>query len=94
MPGFHAVEWLAKTGRVRYVKVKVATNDRRAVNKMLPRNSKDRHYLRLLICTVERIFASHDFDDFTEAVRLACKKRWDTVIVEVDDLLHLVGATS
>ena len=89
-PGYEAIVWLATHERVRFIDPTISNADRVAVNRSLPRNNHDRHYLRLSICTADRVLCSHDFDDFTSEVRAACRRRWGLAIVDAKDLASAI----
>lgn len=89
---YEAVVWLATNGRVRfYEDTKPSENDRKAIEALLPDNAHDRHYLRLVICTPDLTLVSHDWEDFTEEIRDRIDERWGVRVIEVHDLLPLVG---
>lgn len=90
--GYHAIVWLASNERVVFIEnMKPSDADRQAIAALLPNNKHDRHYLRLVICTADRLFISHDYEDFTDEVRDACESRWGVRILEIHDLIALEG---
>jgi hypothetical protein len=89
-PGFEAIIWLATHERIRLFNVVLPESERRRVNRLLPRNNHDRHYLRVTICTLNRLLVSHDYDDFTERVRTECARTLDVSVVAAHELLLLI----
>ena len=72
---FQLIAALAASGRVRFVAGKVARADRDRIRRLVFKNTRDQHYLRVALNTTTQILVSHDFYDMPESVRSDLRKR-------------------
>jgi len=85
MPGYAVVQALASTDRLKQVARSVPDNVRRAVKRLVPRNSRDRTFVHVAFNSTDRLLVSHDFDDFGGDIRKKLRQSLGVSIVIADD---------
>ena len=91
MVGFAIIATLASTGRLKQVPKRVPQAVAQKIRRLVPRNPRDRTFLRVSFNSHERILVSHDFDDFGPGVRTALKASVSVAVITAEDVIVLLS---
>ena len=81
MLGLQLLVELVDQARLKPLSIRSEVNSRRQINQLV-RNKRDRTFLLVALETVEKIFVSHDFDDFDVKKRKVIEKKLNVQVVD------------
>ncbi len=82
---YAVLQSLLQANRIKTVSVKVPQIEKKIIESAIPRNKRDRTFVRVAYNSQERRLVSHDWQDFTLNVRQILKKKIDVLIQEAGD---------
>jgi hypothetical protein len=88
--GYQTLASLAASGRLAHMPAAVPANIRRTIEALIPRNSRDRTYVRISYNSTGRHLGSHDWDDFNDDVRADLYERIQVLVLEAHELTPLL----
>ena len=86
---FSVLSTLAASKRILFYPKRASRNEQRIINQTI-RNRVDRVFLGVSFNSEEKIFVSHDYEDFQEPKRVFISKEIDVEIIEARESLTLI----
>lgn len=83
---FAVLQLLMQSGRIKVVPLKISLNDKKTIDALVPHNRRDRTFVKVAYNSSERRLASHDYIDFSVAVRNLAKTRLGVRIEDAADV--------
>jgi hypothetical protein len=91
MIGYAIVATLANTGRLKQVPRRVPRATAKTVQRLVPRNPRDRTFIHVTINSTEHILVSHDFDDFPGGVRKDLQRQVGVSVIIAEEAAPLIA---
>jgi len=88
---YSVLAYLLASSRVKSIDDAVGQAERKAIERIVPRNKKDRRFLRVAYNSDERHLVSHDFQDFDSKARSMAQRDLNVTIVEAFEVILIIN---